>query len=230
MTYQPLPVSAVNPDIVERHVSTFERVASEALANTLSGVGLGLLAGVGMWMLGAAWPTVATWATASAIAWTGAINWLRFSQDELQNRITFWQMSREIAEQDIAIDALQSENARLIDEIQWLKLRTKQPLRVNGRALEPETDPAHKDAIKLIEKRYGQGTQVTARMMMSIGWSDDRYKAAFALLKDAGIVEVRGTQTRWNAYHSPDEACSVLSLSSPVVLSDETSETSGGAA
>lgn len=218
---QPRP----NTEIIDAGPSTFERVAAEAVANVLSGVGLGLLTGVLLWALGAAWATVGTWATASAIAWAGAINWLRFSQDEIANLLTFQQMGQEIAEQAATNSALAAENKLLTDQIAWLERRAKPVIRVNGRPLEPEADPAHKDAVTLIDKKYGHGIPVTARHMMKVGWSDDRYKAAFALLKEAGIVEVRGTQTRWQDHPSPAAACSVLSLSTPVVLSEPTSET-----
>ena len=223
MTTQPQP----NAEIVER-TSTFERVASEALANTFSGVGLGLLTGVALWAVGCTWATIATWGIASAIAWAGVINWIRFSQDEINNQLTFWRMAKDIAELNESVAALESENDVLIRKSQWLEQRIKTPLRVNGKALEPEDNPAYNDAITLIEKRFGAGVPVTARLMMASGWSDDRYKAALGLLREAGIVQVRGTQTQWGVYHSPAEACSVLSLSSRVVLSDETSETSGG--
>ena len=216
-----------NAEILEDHVSTFERVASDALANTLSGVGLGLLSGVGLWAVGASWPTVGTWAAASAIAWAGAINWIRFSQDELQNKLTFWRMARDIAELSATVDALEQENAALADKIKWQEMRLKQPIRVNGRALEPEADPAQKDAVALIDRRYGRGVAVTARMMMQAGWSQQRYAAALALLRDAGIVEVKGTQTMWHEYHSPAEACSALSLSTPVVMNFDTSIQAG---
>lgn len=226
MTIQSQPQT--NAEIVESQVSTFERVAADAIANVFSGIGLGLLTGVILWACGASWATVGTWATASAIAWAGAINWIRFSQDEIQNKITFWQMARDIADLNASVDALETENAAFTDKIKWQEMRLRQPLRINGRAVEPEANPAYKDAIILINKKYGTGSQVTARLMMQMGWSDDRYKAALGLLRAAGIVELRGTQTQWTQYHSPAEACAALSLSTPVVLSEPTSETSGG--
>ena len=217
-----------NAEIVER-TSTFERVASEALANVLSGVGLGLLTGVALWVAACTWPTVATWATASAIAWAGVINWLRFSQDEINNRLTFYRMAKNITELNESVAALESENDVLIRKNQWLEQRSRTPLRVNGKALEPEDNPAYDDAITLIEKRFGAGVPVTARLMMASGWTQARYTAALTVLSDAHIVEVRGTQTRWNEYHSPAEACSVLSLNTPVALYADTSIQAGGA-
>ncbi len=223
MTTQPLP----DAELIDRPLPTWANVAADAIANTISGVGLGLLTGVLLWALGASWATVATWATASAIAWAGAINWIRFSQDELQNKLTFWRMARDIAELSATVDALEQENAALADKIKWQEMRLKQPIRVNGRALEPEADPAQKDAVALIDRRYGRGVAVTARMMMQAGWSQQRYAAALALLRDAGIVEVKGTQTMWHEYHSPAEACSALSLSTPVVMNFDTSIQAG---
>ncbi len=214
MTTQPQP----NAEIVDRPLPTWASVAADAIANTFSGIGLGLLTGVGLWALGASWATVATWATASAIAWAGAINWIRFAQDELQNKLTFWRMARDIAELNAEVDALETENAALTDKIRWQEMRLKQPIRVNGRPLEPEADPAQKDATILINKRYGQGMPVTLRHMQSIGWSQERYTAALALLRDAGIVEVRGTQTQWAQHHSPAEALAILHVNTPVAL------------
>jgi len=223
MNTQPQP----NAEIVDRPLPTWASVAADAIANTISGVGLGLLTGVGLWTLGASWATVFTWATASAIAWAGAINWVRFAQDELQNKLTFWAMARDIAELNAEVAALEQENAALTDKIRWQDMRLKQPLRVNGRALEPEADPAQADAVALIDRRYGRGVAVTARMMMASGWSQQRYAAALALLRDAGIVEVKGTQTQWREYHSPAEACSALSFATPVVMNSDTSIQAG---
>ena len=223
MNTQPQP----NAELIDRPLPTWASVAADAIANTFSGVGLGLLTGVGLWALGASWATVATWSAASAIAWAGAINWIRFSQDELQNKLTFWRMARDIAELNVEVAALEQENAALADKIKWQEMRLKQPIRVNGRALEPEADPAQKDAVALIDRRYGRGVAVTARMMMQAGWSQQRYAAALALLRDAGIVEVKGTQTMWHEYHSPAEACSALSLSTPVVMNFDTSIQAG---
>ncbi len=224
MSTQPQP----NAEIVER-TSTFERVASEALANTFSGVGLGLLSGVALWAVGCGWATIATWATASAIAWAGVINWIRFSQDELGNQLTFWRMARDITELSETVAALESEVSALTDRNAWLEQRAKQPLRINGVPQEPETDPAYKDAEALIRKRYAQGVPVTARHMMSAGWSQARYTAALDVLKSAGVVTLRGTQAQWSDYPSPEGAIASLYAITPVVLNGNTSIQAGGA-
>ena len=223
MTTQSQP----NAELVER-TSTFERVASEALANTFSGVGLGLLSGVALWAVGCTWATIATWATASALAWAGIINWIRFSQDELGNQLTFWRMARDITQLNESVAALESEVGALSDRNEWLEARAKQPLRINGVPQEPYEDAAHKDAITLINKKYGQGVPVTARHMMSVGWSQARYTAALDVLKSASVVTVRGTQSMWGEYPSPEAACMSLYDSTPVVLNGNTSIQGGG--
>ena len=223
MTTQPIH----DAELVDRGPSTLGRVAAEAVANTFSGVGLGLLTGVALWALGCAWPTVATWAAASAIAWAGAINWLRFSQDELANQLTFWRMARDNAALHEMVDVLERENDALTDRIEWLELRARQPLRINGVPQEPDTDPAHKDAETLIQKKFGDGVSVTLRRMMANGWTQARYTAALDVLKSAGIVELRGTQTSWADYPSPDAACNALHGITRVALHGDASVQAG---
>ena len=65
--------------------------------------------------------------------------------------------ARDIAELNAEVGALEQENAALADKIKWQEMRLKQPIRVNGRPLEPEADPAQKDAEALIDRRYGRG-------------------------------------------------------------------------
>ncbi len=210
----PLP----NTELIESGPSTLGRVAAEAIANTLSGVGLGLLTGVALWAFGCTWPTIATWSAASAIAWAGAINWLRFSQDELSNRHTFWRMARDNATLEAENAALEVENGALADRIEWLEQRARQPLRINGVPQAPDADPAYRDAETLIRKYYGEGVPVALRRMQAAGWTQARYTAALDILKSAAIVEVRGTQTTWAAHPSPDAACTALHAASRVAL------------
>lgn len=224
MTTQPLP----DAELVDRGPSTLGRVIAEAVANTFSGVGLGLLTGVALWALGCTWPTVATWAAASAIAWAGAINWLRFSQDELANQLTFWRMARDNAALHEMVNVLERENDALTDRIEWLELRQNQPMKINGVAQPSEENPAHKDARILIQRQYGEGKDVTVEALNRMGWSDDRYSAALALLKGAGIVTMRGKHKQWALHHSPAEACAVLSAHTPVVADDTIKTINGG--
>jgi hypothetical protein len=128
--------------------------------------------------------------------------------------------------------ALLAENAALRSRNQWLEQRLNQPLKINGVPQvpeKPENIPSYMDAMALIKIRYGQGVPVTARHMMSMGWSQGGYTAALDLLRSAGVVEVNGTRTTWADYPSPEAALSALYDSSRVVLYGNTNtEGQGG--
>lgn len=190
-----------NAEIVESTTTTFERVAADAIANTISGVGLGLLTGVGLWAVGASWATVATWATASAIAWAGAINWIRFSQDEIANRLTFWRMARDIDELNAEVAALEQENAAQRTDLhnvqnqlrseQYLAAQARKPAnpKHGGPIIDMYPQSTRDDAKVLISRWYATGNWPGERTM---GWTRDRHVDARQLLERVEILVMGG--------------------------------------
>jgi regulator of replication initiation timing len=212
-----------------------QQVGAKLIQNAAGGLGAGVVVATLMWLANVPlseawrWPVgVAIITAGAATAWRAWIDEYRAGRNwqrrEDQHAEEMRALILDLDDVEAEVEALAADNAALRSRNQWLEQRLNQPLRINGVPQEPSADPAHKDAITLINKRYGQGVPVTARHMMSVGWSDDRYKAALGILKASGIVEVRGTQTSW-AMHSPESASLALSEFTPVVLSTPTSET-----
>lgn len=208
---------------------TVPLVAAQVLQNVLGGVGAGVVVGASMWLLHVPleaawrWPVgVAVITAGVATAWRAWIdeyragrNWARREAEHAEEmRIIIALSDRMESERN----AYAQEAAALHNRVQWLEQRDKQPLRINGKPQELALTPECKDAETLIQKRYGDGINVTLRRMQANGWSQARYTAALEVLKEAGIVEVRGTQAAWVEHHSPDAALSALHDSSRVAL------------
>ncbi len=239
MNAQPTPATAQNTD---SRALTLPLVLAQVAQNVLGGLGAGVCLATLLWLLGVdvvaawKWPAgVAIITTGAATAWRAWIdeyragrNWTLRELDHAEEmRIMVALADRLEAERNTAtieLNALRSRNA-------WLEARDRQPMRINGVPQAPEDDPAHKDAVTLIQKRYGQGVPVTARHMMSVGWPQARYTAALDVLRSAGIVEVSGTRTTWTEHPSPDVPLHQLYSATPIVLYGNTNTIeSGGAA
>jgi hypothetical protein len=213
-----------------------QQVGAQLIQNVAGGVGAGVVVATCLWLANVPLSEAWRWPVGVAIITAGAATAWRAWIDEYRAGRNWQRREDEHAEEmralildlddvEAEVEHLAADNAALRSRNQWLEGRLKQPMKINGKPLDPnaEPSPAWKDAYYLVDKKYGLNAQITARYMMSIGWTQARYTAALEVLKGFGLVEVKGTQTVWQDHPTVDSALSVLYDFTPVVIDTSTS-------
>ena len=227
------PTPAADTHATDSRALTLNLVLAQVAQNVLGGLGAGVVVATCLWLAHVPLETAWRWPAGIAIIVAGGSTLWRAYLDEFRagrrwnerealHREEMLAVCADLDEIEDERDRLLADAAALRSRLAWLEQRLNQPMRINGVPQEPTDDPAHKDAVALIHKRYGQGVAVTARHMMSVGWPQARYSAALDVLKAAGVVEVNGTRTTWGDYQSPEAALYGLYTATPIVLNGNT--------
>lgn len=202
-----LTSSAHQPELVEltKAEQTVHGVMAAALGNLLAGVGVGLVAGVLLHIAGATPATYMRWGALVGLLFWGFIMAVWFSQDEARNWWARRELALDLAAAEEAMDEADAEILRLREECRTLRAENAQ-LRVQRDAAGGRTyvaagaveDRTVADARALIRHQAETGRHPGKRDASELwGWSEARHASAMRRLRDAGIVDVRGTQPAW---------------------------------
>lgn len=203
MTTQPAPELIE----LERAPSSMEDVAANALRNVLGGLSIGGIVFVALSMTQLDWQTIAEWSLRATGLGVFAALIVFGLGDDLFNWWRRRQLAADLAAADEAMDWADGEIRRLRGEVRRLEYENAQQESLldhfrKGRnyveAVPVMSDDAMQDARQLIAERFRFGTIPTRRQMTEKGWTQGRYNAAFALLKQRGVVRVmENNRTDW---------------------------------
>lgn len=211
-------------DMTHRPQQTPRIVLAKWMDNFAVGVGVGVAAGVGLWLLGTPDSMLySTAACAGLLTWGGMMAW-RGSIDERSDWRNVRKIRQTVADirrhHEHASTTLRVQLNAALDEIETLersldRMTHERDVAIIDLARERENRQSQaqrttfvapvelapeeiRDASEMIRHRYDRREHLSRRKAEEgKGWPADRWKAAQDELVAAGLIYVNATQTRW---------------------------------